>query len=111
MIAGLEMRYGRSDAFNDAGAFVAEDRGERRRHELLPDMRIGCTDARSNHADEHFVGARRLKLHFTEDEGAVFFFQYGCGGGLGHLFLHGLIVDAGASDPAHGPGAIHVRKA
>lgn len=73
MIAGLEMRYGRSNAFDDAGAFMAQDRRQRSWHELLPDMSIGRANTRSNHANQHFVGARRLKLHFTKNETAVFF--------------------------------------
>ena len=69
VIADLEARYAFADLFDDAAAFVAQDRrkralGVRARQRV----RVGVTNARRDEPHEHLAFFRPLQVHFFDLE-------------------------------------------
>jgi hypothetical protein len=67
MVARSQAVDSAADAFDDAGTFVAENRRERRRHELIAHDHIGVAHTRAHDADQDFIGSRFIQVDVLDD--------------------------------------------
>jgi hypothetical protein len=61
VVTGRDVGYLAADCVNDAGAFMAEYKRERRGEELVANHHVGMADPCRNHLDYDFVRLRVAK--------------------------------------------------
>ncbi|MGA8320501.1 MAG: hypothetical protein WB774_06695 [Xanthobacteraceae bacterium] len=72
MVARNDFAHARTDAFDDARAFMAEYDRQRHRIDLVANDDIGVAHAGRDNAHQHSIGARRFDGKLFDRERAAF---------------------------------------
>jgi hypothetical protein len=78
VIAGDDVGDIAAYGFDHSSTFMAKDRGERHREQLVPHHHVGVAYAAGNHADEYFVIARLADRDIFHEHFAALFANDGC---------------------------------